>query len=585
MKGRNNKSGKPRPSDKRRQYLKATEANKVPPISNLTPIERYYDVSSKLLVLFEKNLAEHKLDQAYIYGVRFAKFSYEALPKHDYYNAQKFELKNLRKSNKRDLMKVIDSLEEVVQLMDSEELEKAEIKRREEAALRKIREREELMKKEEEGRKAQKELMDRLNALDTMFPKPPTGVGEEQKNVELPTYDQAKAMREKLYEMPIGSDLPEPIPFSAATASAPEMAPPQENTEGQASAPPPPSYDDLIKQSSRFANYEKDSIYNLRPANSGSSRDLMNDPMPQYQNNNYLNNGPEPATFINPLGPLLPASLDVHGESKQSSFKIDVPIATLKYTSKNEYDALRKIQKVQVFYLNTYQGRNNIPGKDSTNGCTVISPLVAVHHLENNSAASLPDAVIEKVIDSIAPSILAKVRRKLGLSGHALIIPSDVHDYLVDEKILKQEMFVGVCGGNLLDGDHMNEFLNLLQNGEDSDGSGGKKNEVKKDCSKKVAAALFFHEHVVSILKVVLPDGSSWYDIVDSLPRRSDNHYDKLGATRTRCKDRDSLQSVLQWYACSKFSPADEKYIDTNEWDDVMCNFDPRVFQAFVWKA
>ncbi len=300
MKGRKNE-GKARPSEKRRQYLKATEANKVPAISNLTPIERYYDVSDKLLQLFETKFSEHKLDEAYIYGLRFAKFSAEALPQHDYYNAQKFELKQLRRSNQRDLKKVIDSLEEVVQLMDLEELEKAEIKRREEAALRKIREREAAMRKEEEDRKAQKELMDRLNALDTMFPKPPTGVGQEQKNVELPTYDQAKAMRDKLNDMPIDADLPPPIPCSAVECAPESSVGTHENIEGGASPPPPPSYDDLMKQTSRFANYEKDSIFNLRPANSGSSRDLMNDPLPQHQSN-YLKNGPEPATLINPLG-------------------------------------------------------------------------------------------------------------------------------------------------------------------------------------------------------------------------------------------------------------------------------------------
>ena len=182
--------------------------------------------------------------------------------------------------------------------------------------------------------------------------------------------------------------------------------------------------------------------------------------------------------------------------------------------------------------------------------------------------------MIESIIDDVAPRILVKVRKKLGLAGQALIIPSDVHDFLVDENILKQEMFVGVFGGNLLDGDHMNGFLNLLESGEDTESE-------ESNCStKKVAAALFFHEHVVSILKVVLPDGSCWYDLVDSLPRQIN---DRLGGTRTRCKDIESLQAVLQWYACNKFSTADVKYIDTNQWDDVMCNFDPRVFQAFVW--
>jgi hypothetical protein len=298
-----------------------------------------------------------------------------------------------------------------------------------------------------------------------------------------------------------------------------------------------------------------------------------------------------PSRRINPIspphkpGPLLPASLDIHGKLKKSTFKIDVPVATLRYTSRNEYETLCKLKKVQVFQLSTYQGKYSQPGRDSTNGCTVISPLVAINHLnnENNGGAGISDLMIENVIDNTAPSILIRVRRKLGLSGHALIIPSDVHDFLVDEKILKQEMFVGVCGGNLLDGDHVNEFLHLLENGEDSNNGNddNRNHEEKKDSSKKIAAALFFHEHVVSILKVVLPDGTSWYDLVDSLPRRMN---DRLGATRTRCKDLESLQAVLQWYACTKFSTADEKYIDTNQWDDVMCNFDPRVFQAFVWK-
>ena len=146
MKGKTTKS---RPSEKRRQYLKAKEANNVPPISNLTPIERYYDVADKLKLLFEENITQHQLDNAYVYGMRFAKFSTDALPQHDYYKVSKPELKRLKRNNQRDLKSVIDSLEKVVELMDLEELEKAEIRRREEAALRKIREQEEAMRKED----------------------------------------------------------------------------------------------------------------------------------------------------------------------------------------------------------------------------------------------------------------------------------------------------------------------------------------------------------------------------------------------------------------------------------------------------
>ncbi len=289
------KTAKGRPSDKRRQILKNTEANKVPHISNLTPIERYYDVADKLKQLFESNFSDHKLNEAYIYGIRYAKFCTDALPQHDYYKAPKRELTLLRQQNRRDLKEVIDALEEVVQLMDLEELEKAEIQRREEAALRKIREREALMRKEEEDRRAQKELMDRLNALDTMFPKPPTGVGESQTKAELPSYEQAQAIRDQLHELPINGDFLSPIPFT----SAPELQESLQQDTGGMAPPPPPSYDDLIKQKSRFSNYEKDSIAKLRPASSTSSRDLMNDPITQNMN---FDNSQEPATLVNPLG-------------------------------------------------------------------------------------------------------------------------------------------------------------------------------------------------------------------------------------------------------------------------------------------
>ncbi len=276
---------------------------------------------------------------------------------------------------------------------------------------------------------------------------------------------------------------------------------------------------------------------------------------------------------------LVPASLEHHGEveNKLPSLPFDVQTKI----SRQEYANLRATKQIQVFVLSTYQGRNTF--KDSTNGCTVISPLVAVNHLQSEGPG-ISDMKIEQVIDDVAPGVLSRVRRKLGLSGTALIIPSDVHDFMVDEKILKQEMFVGVCGGNLLDSIHVNEFLNLLESGEEEQPNESR--EEKKDTSKKVAAALFFHEHVISILKVVLPDGTTWYDLVDSLPTRvTENRREAMGATRTRCKDRNSLQTLLHWYACAKFSTADIKYIDANEWDDHMGMFDPRVFQGFVWKG
>jgi len=249
-----------------------------------------------------------------------------------------------------------------------------------------------------------------------------------------------------------------------------------------------------------------------------------------------------------------------------------IPYRKLRQRLAAQYQDLRKRSMVETFFLNTYQGRNKSPGRDSTNGCAVISPLVAARHLRNNASSILPDRVIEHVIDEEAPPILSSVRSKLGLGHAALIIPSDVHDYLVDRKMLKQETFVGVCGGNILDSKHIGALVNMLHKGDE-----------KKDHElTKLAATLFFREHVISILKVVNADGTAWFDIVDSLPHRDS---DALRASRTRCKGRDALELTLKWYACSKFGEADRNYIDNNLWDEVMCDFDPRVYQGFVWAA
>lgn len=54
-------------------------------------------------------------------------------------------------------------------------------------------------------------------------------------------------------------------------------------------------------------------------------------------------------------------------------------------------------------------------------------------------------------------------------------------------------------------------------------------------------------------------------------------------ASRIRCKDQNAFESVLQWYVLSKFKDFQCDFIDVNEWNDGMCDFDPRVFQGFVW--
>lgn len=160
---------------------------------------------------------------------------------------------------------------------------------------------------------------------------------------------------------------------------------------------------------------------------------------------------------------------------------------------------------------------------------------------------------------------------------------------------------------------------------------------------KKLAATFFFHEHVITILQLRRSKDVIWFDIIDSLPHeetllrtgettmsleggdtigntgngngstgtddihansnnadRSSLRFNSDGLTevdfllvdhappppqaaRLRCLDADALKATLRWYACSVFTDENRAYIDTYQWDDLLSDFDPRVFQAFIW--
>ena len=291
-----------------------------------------------------------------------------------------------------------------------------------------------------------------------------------------------------------------------------------------------------------------------------------------------------------------------------------------------DFDALRNNGRIRISKIDTYQGR--VPA--STNGCTVIAPLLCIHHFHNDSVIpdpGLPDGVIVQVIDEETPNILPKVREDLGLVKDAFIIPSDAHDCLMDQQYMCHEQFVSVCGGNILDESHIQPLVDYLKTPED----------------KKIAASVFFKEHVITILQLRRTSQRVWYDLIDSLPHEktlsrigedtshtvnprtqsngdistdwtsstsdwvssersgiSLSDFDVDGsaivdlippespphnAVRIRCLDEDSLKATLRWYACSVFSDENKAYIDTYKWDEKRVDFDPRVFQAFIWKA
>jgi hypothetical protein len=162
----------------------------------------------------------------------------------------------------------------------------------------------------------------------------------------------------------------------------------------------------------------------------------------------------------------------------------NIPVRDLRSQCINEFDALLASKRIEIIKLNTYQGRlSHTPRYDSTNGCTVISPLIVATHINPHHYTTtnkqykhgISNTEICDIIDKRAPPILQTVRSKLGLNQHALIIPSDVHDYLVDENILPQNKFVGVCGGNILDSRHWRGVVEMIV-----DGRGGENAAMQK---------------------------------------------------------------------------------------------------------
>ena len=274
---------------------------------------------------------------------------------------------------------------------------------------------------------------------------------------------------------------------------------------------------------------------------------------------------------------------------------------------REQYQGLQKSGSVRVRFLDTYQGR--LPG--STNGCTVIAPLTCIQYFTSpdqnfeGRRGGIPDELINQVIDDESPPVLAAVRGKLNLGEDTFIVPSDVHDYLIEAGLLSSGQFVAVCGGDILNDEHLEQFKSsLLVADEDRD-------------ARKVAAAFFFKGHVVAVHVVKSAEEGLCVDLIDSLPdasnwitnemkrrlrealasyeereptqdtsRSEDMELDSDGLPHNAVRIRTDLEhfnTLIRYYACNKFSEEERDFIDTNLWEDENCEVDCRVFQAFIW--
>jgi hypothetical protein len=341
------------------------------------------------------------------------------------------------------------------------------------------------------------------------------------------------------------------------------------------------------------------------------------------------------ASFLSDESSTIPAPPDAMPRQTSTGVSIDM----LRGCFHEDFEALRNSGRIVISQIPTYQGR--IVG--STNGCTVIAPLMCIHHFHNDEQDQIPatteggdfvsdpelsDQIIVEVIDEETPNILPAVRKNLGLQQDAFLIPSDAHESLMEQQYMCPEQFLNVCGGNILEESHLNVLLDQLS----------------KVGPKKIGATLFFHEHVIAILQLRRSSSNVWFDIIDSLPNRATlklrgNEEDQVtsmssdgsvfgsqhvfpgskvsgttssgilsddewadvdgsemqqllvdsipspqNAVRIRCLDRDALKAALRWYACSVFSTENSSYIDNYEWNENLPDFDPRVFQAFIWQ-
>ena len=571
------------PSKRRRDLLKKNEQ---PPItlSNLCPISKYYAAADKVLEQFKAHCKKHEYDDAFIIGRRFALFSTASLPNHDYYVSPKSELVQLRLQNQKDLQWVMTGLERIVKLMDREEIAKQKV---EDERLRKQKEEDEKKQLEweksmrqrllgasmeessssgfGEGDSASLDMASKLEKLNAFYlTKGDDEEDDDNKRADI-IIPSAPTLDEQLSPLPPPVAPPnlnvgEEQQYSTALLNS-ISATQQLKSNGatplfQTTESVPPAYSDLFLESLRTST-----------PSSGSSSELEE-----------LERLPSASSATSPTA---------IQSSKPKPAVPRTPIRILIRNYEHKMQSFQSSKQIEYIKLGTYQGRLSAsnPRFDSTNGCAVISPLVVATHIyprhiqqrHTISNYGISNSDINEIIDKRAPPILQTVRSKLGLNKHALIIPSDVHDFLVDEKILPQDKFVGVCGGDIMDTQHINKLLSMLLNGKDGDDVKNTKGKKPTTCRKaKVAAALFFREHVISIVKIPLGNGVCYYDLIDSLPSSRTGGM----ASRTRCKDLASFEVLLRWYASTKFTEENCNFIDANIYNEWMADFDPRTFQG-----
>lgn len=591
-----------------------------------TPISKHYSLNNQILAAFESHYESKLYEIAFYLGLKFVETALIEIPKHGYFRSKKHKEERMQSS--ADTLRVTQLLQGIIAeepealAKEWQKVERLTYLADQQSKSPNVYESERLQiekelygKSEPASKKPRKQRLSRIlstgdqdcmsstllacgdSISSILCPGSSSTVVEAAIEVQREFADDSKKFEEEGKEIEDSNyHSRQLIDTKPEEESVPKTSNWRQESLGS-TAPPPP-----------ILRHDSSSVFAPPPEHYRSQSDLdleralfLSGLQFTLENEEKSNLKPIAETRDQPPGRPTPPG----AKKRESSSGISTELLT--DFSLQDFTQLKTSGRVIISQMKTYQGKN--PG--STNGCTVIAPLICIHHFHNDSVIpdqGLTDTAIEQILDEEVPSILPMIRENLGLGTDAFIIQSDAHEALMNQQLLASEQFLNVFGGNILHGDHLKPLLKQLS--------------VVGD--KKVGATFFFHEHVISILQLRRSEDTVWFDLIDSLPHSEtllredrestqavadssqvggDDAYriaSDLGdfdeshafifddvpqepAFRMRCLDVQALEVVLQWYACSVFSDEDANYIDTYQWDESLADFDPRVFQAFVW--
>lgn len=162
------------PSTARRQALRqGADSNKIQ-IRKDIPLSKYYSIAKRLLDHFTAAFDDRSLDEAYIYGVRYASLCVESIPQHPTYRDRTYAIQHKDMSDKCN--HVLQCLEIVRQRMDAQEilreqqrqLEQKKEMERQQAEAAELEARRKQEKEESERQEATKTQMRALSKLSAM---------------------------------------------------------------------------------------------------------------------------------------------------------------------------------------------------------------------------------------------------------------------------------------------------------------------------------------------------------------------------------------------------------------------------------